>query len=236
MNLIKHILTLCLFIMTGCSAYYINYPNITTMKDMKIMDTLNFKNFDFYRREELYIYPEQQRESKVGIHYLLIERSNTSMHKVLNLVPIKPFRSHLHAPQYESNFDNDTPDTLILSHFIIYQMGYLYQNKIVFTNQRKKRSIVPTLFVDTTNNTINVNKIYYPEKGTYNASDYFPNGIAYIQTYPKISVELNPDKNCGISKWDVDDEFYLTSESILFKFLKTTCDSINYFSFKRLHD
>lgn len=236
-KLLYSILTICVsLILSCCSPYVIKFPHKTDMKGLKILDTLDFKDFDFYRREELYTYPQQNTETNVGIHYILVEKSETCLHRVLNLVPIKPYRLYWSSPQYESNYEKESAEKLNLTNYIVYQMGYLHQDKIVFTNQRKKTDIVSTFYVDTTNNSIKINKVYYPGKEIYNVSELLKKDLIYKRVHPKVIVKLNPKKNCNIEEWDVADEFYITDKNILFKFLKDTCDKLNYFSFKGYRD
>ena len=235
MNLFKYLIISFLFTLSSCSTYYINFPDRTTFEET-ILDTLNFKNFSCYSREEFYTYPEQDTTTKVGLHYLFIENTSDTLKRVLNLVPIKPYRQTLGAPQYASNYTNQ-PDSIVnLSNYIIYQMGYLHRDKIIFTNQRKKRSIVPTLYIKQSHNRLEIEKVYYPNKGTYKVSDFMKDGIIYHKIDPTIIVRLNPANNCGIEDWIVDDKFYITEKGILFKFQQEICDKMHYFSFKRYQD
>lgn len=232
MNLFKYLLIVLVFTLSSCSTYYINFPDRTTFEET-ILDTLNFKNFSCYSREEFYTYPEQDTATKVGIHYLFIENTSDTLKRVLNLVPIKPYRQRLGAPQYASNYTNQPATIVNLSNYIIYQMGYLYRDKIIFTNQRKKRNIVPTLYIKQSDNRLEIDKVYYPNKDTYKVSEFMKDGIIYRKIEPTIIVRLNPANNCGIKDWDVADMFYITEKSILFKFQQEICDKKHYFSFKR---
>ncbi|RKO69210.1 hypothetical protein D7322_23555 [Sphingobacterium puteale] len=235
MNLFKYLIISFLFTLSSCSTYYINFPDRTTFEET-ILDTLNFKNFSCYSREEFYTYPEQDTATKIGIHYLFIEKTSDTLKRVLNLVPIKPYRQRLGAPQYASNYTNQ-PDSIVnLSNYIIYQMGYLHRDKIIFTNQRKKRNIVPTLYIKQSDNRLEIDKVYYPNKDTYKISEFIKEGIIYHKINPTIKVRLNPDNNCGIMDWGVADMFYITKEGIIFKFQQEICDKKHYFSFKKYQD
>lgn len=235
MNLFKYLIIASLFTLSSCSTYYINFPDRTTF-EQNILDTLYFKNFSCYSREEFYTYPEQDTATKVGIHYLFIEKTSDTLKTVLNLVPIKPYRQKLDAPQYASIYTNQ-PDTIVnLSNCIIYQMGYLHRDKITFTNQLKKRSIVPTLYIKQSDNRLEIEKVYYPNKGTYKISEFINEGITYHKINPTIKVRLNPADNCGFKDWDVADKFYIAKEGIIFKFQQEICDNKHYFSFKKYQD
>ncbi|MHC8950164.1 hypothetical protein [Sphingobacterium hungaricum] len=216
--------------------YTIPFDRKEDLVNYKILDTLNFNDFTFYARDEFYTYPGQQHQTKVGIHYLLIEKSNDSTHRVLSMAPLKPFRSRLNAPQYESNFDKVNSDTVDLASFIVFQMGILKDNQIEFLNNRKKRTSPPTYYIDTTNTNLLINEISTEKTGRVQLNNHFKNGVNYRKINQNVIITLNPTENCNISVWAVDNEFYVTDKNILFQFLLKTCDNYNYFSFKRYQD
>ncbi len=45
---------------------------------------------------------------------------------------------------------------------------------------------------------LEIEKLYYPNKGTYKISEFINEGITYHKINPTIKVRLNPKDNCNI--------------------------------------